>query len=331
MDIICNFYRFSKRFVLSQFNYINKSCKTMTISIFGKIVWNFFAVERWDWGILSQHQNAPGWLQVRPAHRLGNLRAALERVATDLRSGKEKKKQPSEITQWQKHRCQSINYFLPQGSNMAKQISAPYIECSALQSENSVRDIFHVAALACINKSNKNVKRHKSSRATKRSSHMASRAEHDSMSCLHKSKAKTCSVMWRTNRKSFMRWYFTWICFPSGLKTWTWKHFLHFIQIHWIPQDGYTIYRNFEECRSTELATRGTWINEVFIAVPEPDFPFKYMQHGNGGFKYIKQTSSRRKEPFVVIRIPVVSIQNVKAELTPRPCFYFSEINYGCI
>ncbi|KAK3568814.1 hypothetical protein QTP86_017388 [Hemibagrus guttatus] len=82
-----------------------------------------------------------------------------------------------------------------QGSNMAKQISAPYIECSALQSENSVRDIFHVAALACVNKSNKNVKHHKSSRANKRSSHMPSRAEHDSMSCLHKSKAKTCSVM----------------------------------------------------------------------------------------------------------------------------------------
>ncbi|XP_053482448.1 rho family GTPase 3b [Ictalurus furcatus] len=82
-----------------------------------------------------------------------------------------------------------------QGSNMAKQISAPYIECSALQSENSVRDIFHVAALACVNKSNKNVKRHKSSRATKRSSHLPGRPEHDSMSCLHKSKAKTCSVM----------------------------------------------------------------------------------------------------------------------------------------
>ncbi|XP_072542631.1 rho family GTPase 3b [Salminus brasiliensis] len=82
-----------------------------------------------------------------------------------------------------------------QGSNMAKQISAPYIECSALQSENSVRDIFHVATLACVNKNNKSVKRHKSSRATKRSSHMPSRPELDSMSCLNKTKAKTCSVM----------------------------------------------------------------------------------------------------------------------------------------
>uniref|UniRef100_A0A8B9L1A8 Rho-related GTP-binding protein RhoE n=1 Tax=Astyanax mexicanus TaxID=7994 RepID=A0A8B9L1A8_ASTMX len=82
-----------------------------------------------------------------------------------------------------------------QGSNMAKQLSAPYIECSSLQSENSVRDIFHIATLACVNKNNKNVKRHKSSRATKRSSHMPSRPELDSMSCLNKTKAKTCSVM----------------------------------------------------------------------------------------------------------------------------------------
>ncbi|KAG7280160.1 hypothetical protein CRUP_037744, partial [Coryphaenoides rupestris] len=55
-----------------------------------------------------------------------------------------------------------------QGFNTAKQLSAPYIECSSLQSENSVRDIFHVATLACVSKNNKNVKRSKSSRATKR-------------------------------------------------------------------------------------------------------------------------------------------------------------------
>lgn len=78
---------------------------------------------------------------------------------------------------------------------MAKQISAPYIECSAQQSENSVRDIFHIATLACISKSNKNVKHMKSSRATKRSSHV-SRPELGSVSCLHKTKTKTCTVMW---------------------------------------------------------------------------------------------------------------------------------------
>jgi len=77
---------------------------------------------------------------------------------------------------------------------MAKQISAPYIECSAQQSENSVRDIFHIATLACISKSNKNVKRMKSSRATKRTSHV-SRPELGSVSCLHKTKTKTCTVM----------------------------------------------------------------------------------------------------------------------------------------
>ncbi|XP_038862303.1 rho-related GTP-binding protein RhoE-like [Salvelinus namaycush] len=81
-----------------------------------------------------------------------------------------------------------------QGSNMAKQISAPYIECSSLQSENSVRDIFHVATLACVNKGNKNVKCNKSSRSTKRISH--SRPDLPTVvSDFQKTKAKTCAVM----------------------------------------------------------------------------------------------------------------------------------------
>lgn len=85
----------------------------------------------------------------------------------------------------------------PQGSSMAKQISAPYIECSAQQSENSVRDIFHVATLACINKSNKNVKRSKTARANKRISHMPGRPDLAAVaSDLRKDKAKSCSVMW---------------------------------------------------------------------------------------------------------------------------------------
>lgn len=80
---------------------------------------------------------------------------------------------------------------------MAKQISAPYIECSAQQSENSVRDIFHVATLACINKNNKNVKRSKAARATKRISHMPGRPDLAAVaSDLRKDKAKSCSVMW---------------------------------------------------------------------------------------------------------------------------------------
>ncbi len=78
---------------------------------------------------------------------------------------------------------------------MAKLISAPYIECSAQQSESSVRDIFHIATLACISKSNKNVKRIKSSRATKRTSHVSNRPELDSVSRLHKTKTKTCTIM----------------------------------------------------------------------------------------------------------------------------------------
>lgn len=80
---------------------------------------------------------------------------------------------------------------------MAKQIgAATYIECSALQSENSVRDIFHVATLACVNKTNKNVKRNKSQRATKRISHMPGRAELSTVATdLRKDKAKSCTVM----------------------------------------------------------------------------------------------------------------------------------------
>ncbi|TRY59281.1 hypothetical protein DNTS_016358 [Danionella cerebrum] len=87
----------------------------------------------------------------------------------------------------------TLDNVLRKGSNVAKQISAPYIECSAQQSENSVRDIFHIATLACISKNHKNVKRIKSSRATKRTSHAPNRAELDSR--LHKTKAKTCIVM----------------------------------------------------------------------------------------------------------------------------------------
>lgn len=84
-----------------------------------------------------------------------------------------------------------------QGSSMAKQISAPYIECSAQQSENSVRDIFHVATLACINKSGKGVKRGKTSRGAKRISHMPGRPDLAAVaSDLRKDKAKSCSVMW---------------------------------------------------------------------------------------------------------------------------------------
>ncbi|XP_071768521.1 rho-related GTP-binding protein RhoE-like [Centroberyx gerrardi] len=81
-----------------------------------------------------------------------------------------------------------------QGSNMAKQLNAPYIECSSLQSENSVRDIFHVATLACVSKNNKNVKRSKSSRATKRISH--SRGDLPTVVMDYpQTKAKTCVVM----------------------------------------------------------------------------------------------------------------------------------------
>ncbi|XP_016295762.1 rho-related GTP-binding protein RhoE-like [Sinocyclocheilus anshuiensis] len=92
------------------------------------------------------------------------------------------------------HRQTPVSY--DQGSAMAKQISAPYIECSAVQSENSVRDIFHVATLACVNKNNKNIKRNKSARSTKRISHMPSRPDLAAVATdLRKDKAKSCTVM----------------------------------------------------------------------------------------------------------------------------------------
>uniref|UniRef100_A0A8V0Y2V7 Rho family GTPase 3 n=1 Tax=Gallus gallus TaxID=9031 RepID=A0A8V0Y2V7_CHICK len=66
----------------------------------------------------------------------------------------------------------------------------------AQPSENSVRDIFHVATLACVNKTNKNVKRNKSQRATKRISHMPGRPELSTVATdLRKDKAKSCTVM----------------------------------------------------------------------------------------------------------------------------------------
>ncbi|XP_078084098.1 rho family GTPase 3b [Mustelus asterias] len=93
------------------------------------------------------------------------------------------------------HRQNPVSY--DQGTNMAKQIgAATYIECSSLSSENSVRDIFHVATLACVNKPNKNVKRNQSKRATKRISHVPSRPELSTVSPdLRKDKARSCTVM----------------------------------------------------------------------------------------------------------------------------------------
>ncbi|XP_019472961.1 rho-related GTP-binding protein RhoE [Meleagris gallopavo] len=101
----------------------------------------------------------------------------------------------STLVELSNHRQTPVSY--DQGANMAKQIgAATYIECSALQSENSVRDIFHVATLACVNKTNKNVKRNKSQRATKRISHMPGRPELSTVATdLRKDKAKSCTVM----------------------------------------------------------------------------------------------------------------------------------------
>ncbi|KAJ3584226.1 hypothetical protein NHX12_014722 [Muraenolepis orangiensis] len=78
----------------------------------------------------------------------------------------------STLVELSNHRRTPVSY--DQASSMAKQMSATYIECSALQSENSVRDIFHVATLACVNKG---------------------RASHAAGGDLRKDKAKSCSVM----------------------------------------------------------------------------------------------------------------------------------------
>ncbi|XP_058478993.1 rho-related GTP-binding protein RhoE-like [Solea solea] len=81
-----------------------------------------------------------------------------------------------------------------QGSNTAKQLSTPYLECSSLQSENSIKDIFHVATLACVSKSNKNVKRRKS-RAAKRMSHSGGDMSAVVSTHYQQTKAKSCAVM----------------------------------------------------------------------------------------------------------------------------------------
>uniref|UniRef100_A0A4W6G5W6 Rho family GTPase 3b n=1 Tax=Lates calcarifer TaxID=8187 RepID=A0A4W6G5W6_LATCA len=89
----------------------------------------------------------------------------------------------------------TLQYRYDQGSNTAKQLSAPYLECSSLQSENSVRDIFHVATLACVNKNNKNMKRRKSSRATKRMSQSGTDMSTVATTHYQRTKAKSCAVM----------------------------------------------------------------------------------------------------------------------------------------
>ncbi|NXF40983.1 RND3 protein, partial [Nyctibius bracteatus] len=75
-------------------------------------------------------------------------------------------------------------------------VSYDQVRATSFVSENSVRDIFHVATLACVNKTNKNVKRNKSQRATKRISHMPGRPELSTVATdLRKDKAKSCTVM----------------------------------------------------------------------------------------------------------------------------------------
>lgn len=117
---------------------------------------------------------------------------------------------------------------------MAKQISAPYIECSAQQSDNSVRDIFHIATLACISKTKKNVKRIKSTRATKKTSHVPNRRELDSVSCLHKTKTKSCTVMWlQTPHKAFkeiLRAFFSRIFTLENEWTMNWRSYIELHQ-----------------------------------------------------------------------------------------------------
>uniref|UniRef100_A0A8C5I710 Rho-related GTP-binding protein RhoE-like n=1 Tax=Gouania willdenowi TaxID=441366 RepID=A0A8C5I710_GOUWI len=76
-----------------------------------------------------------------------------------------------------------------QGFNTAKQLSVPYLECSSLQSETSIRDIFHMATLACVSKDKKSMKRRKSS-CNKRTSVVGG-----GVANIHKPKARSCVLM----------------------------------------------------------------------------------------------------------------------------------------
>lgn len=81
-----------------------------------------------------------------------------------------------------------------QGFNIARLLCAPYLECSSLQSENSIRDIFHMATLACVNKNGKRSKRTKS-RANKRMSHSGGDVSAVSTACYGQTKTKGCPIM----------------------------------------------------------------------------------------------------------------------------------------
>ncbi|XP_063070746.1 rho-related GTP-binding protein RhoE-like [Engraulis encrasicolus] len=111
----------------------------------------------------------------------------------------------STLVELSNHKQIPVSY--DQASSTAKQISAPYLECSALQSENSVRDIFHVTTLACVTKGHKKAKHHhhpsgsaksSSAKATKRNSHMPAQMPGlaaVSASEARKNKTSSCIVM----------------------------------------------------------------------------------------------------------------------------------------
>ncbi|XP_038609845.1 rho-related GTP-binding protein RhoN [Tachyglossus aculeatus] len=95
-----------------------------------------------------------------------------------------------------KHRLIPVTH--EQGSALAREAGAvAYVECSSKASERSVRDVFHVATLASLGRTHKQLKRSDSRRGLKRTSQLplSGRTDLDGEAEGRKDRAKSCSVM----------------------------------------------------------------------------------------------------------------------------------------
>ncbi|XP_053496251.1 rho-related GTP-binding protein RhoN-like [Ictalurus furcatus] len=80
-----------------------------------------------------------------------------------------------------------------QGTSLARQIgAAAYAECTSKNSEDSVRDVFHIATVTCVGYDTQRVKRTGSRRGLKRASQNPQRAE---ILERRKDRAKSCMLM----------------------------------------------------------------------------------------------------------------------------------------
>ncbi|XP_062859350.1 rho-related GTP-binding protein RhoN-like [Trichomycterus rosablanca] len=80
-----------------------------------------------------------------------------------------------------------------QGTSLARQIgAAAYAECTAKQSENSVRDVFHIATVTSICQDTQRLKRSESRKGLK---HISQNPQHVEILEQRKARAKSCTLM----------------------------------------------------------------------------------------------------------------------------------------